>query len=350
MRQGWRSHGATTWPAPLQRPQPVLLVFYACQPARAFDVRLNDIVLEDREVVFTIERFEQDGEPFPRVRAGNPGRLTVLDRYPPRVLMDDGGVVRDEGDADADVSFFLDVDPPSPEEIRFRVGTADYHLAEAGVDYEPLDAVMTIAPNQTRAEFTVRVLGDTDPEQDEEFLVAACRRRSAAAGSRAPARTAGAARTRRRGWHAVPCTPRRSDSVPDIGPAVAADLLARADSKQSSRRKGRPRPASAPQGAPPRPDRLARREPRPPGDHARRNDGGSVEPWTVDVPAVFVLKREFQVTRTTLERPQKDPSGSLARKKGRRRRRKFRGFGGSVVQRCHPGQAKWKSRLTGAAA
>ena len=120
-------------------------------------------------------------------------------------------------------------------------------------------------------------------------------------------------------------------------------------SKQSSRRKGRPRPASAPQGAPPRPDRLARREPRPPGDHARRNDGGSVEPWTVDVPAVFVLKREFQVTRTTLERPQKDPSGSLARKKGRRRRRKFRGFGGSVVQRCHPGQAKWKSRLTGAA-
>ena len=49
--------------------------------------------------------------------------------------------------------FWVEVDSPSTEEIRFRVQTEDRFLAEAGKDYEPLDKVVTLAPGVERWDF-----------------------------------------------------------------------------------------------------------------------------------------------------------------------------------------------------
>ena len=90
--------------------------------------------------------------------------------YPRKLVFSDSGAAVTEGSGD--LAFWADVDPAgSTEEIRFRVRTDDYYLAEAGTDYEPLDKVVTIPPGRTRAEFPVRLIDDSIAEDNEEFVV-----------------------------------------------------------------------------------------------------------------------------------------------------------------------------------
>ena len=89
--------------------------------------------------------------------------------YPRKLVFSDSSAAVTEGSGD--LAFWADVDPRSTEEIRFRVRTDDYYLAEAGTDYEPFDKVVTIPPGRTRAEFPVRLIDDSIAEDNEEFLV-----------------------------------------------------------------------------------------------------------------------------------------------------------------------------------
>jgi hypothetical protein len=76
-----------------------------------------------------------------------------------------------EGDSGTTTLLFdATLDAPAIQAITIRYATVD-DTAEAGTDYEATDSEATFLPGESALTLAVRVFGDTDPEDDEQFLL-----------------------------------------------------------------------------------------------------------------------------------------------------------------------------------
>ena len=154
---------------PSENPFPI--VFEACQRARAFRIPLQDVsVWRDRDVVFTLERTEVFGEPFPRLVPGASAKLIVRDENNPPVVRFEGNTLA-ATEGSGELPFWAEVTPQSVEEIRFRARTSDAYQSKAGKDYEPLDTIVTVPPGQRWVTIPVRLIDDSIAEDHEEVLL-----------------------------------------------------------------------------------------------------------------------------------------------------------------------------------
>lgn len=87
------------------------------------------------------------------------GTYALTVREPPTLGIT-GGSVREGDAAGSNATFVLRLSAPSPQPVTVRVESVD-RTAVAGVDYRPVDQLVTIAPGQTTAAINVQVFGNT---------------------------------------------------------------------------------------------------------------------------------------------------------------------------------------------
>ena len=95
---------------------------------------------------------------------------TILDDDNRDISIDDATVVEGKAGTTTNAVFTVTLSKASPNLIIVSYATAN-GTATAGSDYQVANGTVTFAPGETRKNIVIVVLGDDEPEQDEDFFV-----------------------------------------------------------------------------------------------------------------------------------------------------------------------------------